>query len=341
MSNLFLGLVLVFIGSVLQGSWAVPQAYVKKWAWESSWIVYSVFSTIIINLLIAMIFVPNLFEIYQAASGSVLKIMGFGLIWGSGLVLFGLGLAAVGIALSYALMFGALLAVGAIVPMIVLHPNDILTTKGIIVILGVVISLIGIAFSGVAGMKKEKEQSAGSEAAEGGSKISMKMGILICVIAGSMISVVNIVFATSGELMNVAVSLGASAKYTGNLVWGVLFSTGGVVNALYCMYLMGKNKTAGSYGAEGSGKNWLLLIFSALIWIVSFNFFGQGATLMGDWGPIIGWSMFNIVPIATANVWGLFLGEWKGASKGTMKTMATALVFFLIAIIIFTYGVTI
>jgi len=107
------------------------------------------------------------------------------------------------------------------------------------------------------------------------------------------------------------------------------------------MYLMGKNKTAGSYSAEGSGKNWLLLIFSAIIWIVSFNFFGQGATLMGDWGPIIGWSMFNIIPIATANVWGLFLGEWKGASKGTMKTMATALVFFLIAILVFTYGVTI
>ncbi|MFC1764353.1 L-rhamnose/proton symporter RhaT [Planctomycetota bacterium] len=341
MNDLFLGFVLVFIGSVLQGSWAVPQAYVKKWAWESLWIVYSVLAMIVLNLIIAMIFVPNLFEIYQAASGSVFKIMGFGLVWGSGVVLFGLGLAAVGIALSYALMFGALLAVGAIVPMIILHPNDILTTKGLVVILGVLISLVGIAFSGIAGMKKEKDQSAGSEAAEGGSKISMKMGILICVLAGAMISVVNIAFATSGDLIGVAVDLGSSAKYTGNLVWGILFVTGGGVNALYCIYLMGKNKTAGSYRAAGSGKNWLLLICSAIIWIVSFNFFGQGATLMGNWGPIIGWSMFNIIPIATATVWGLFLGEWKGASKGTMKTMATALGFFLIAILVFTYSATI
>ena len=339
MSNLFLGFVLVFIGSVLQGSWAVPQAYVKKWAWENLWIVYCVFSMIIFNLIIAVIFVPNLFEIYQSASGNVLKIIGFGLIWGSGVVLF--GLAAVGIALSYALMFGALLAVGAIVPMILLHPDEILTTKGIIVILGVVVSLIGISLSGVAGMKKEREQAAGSEAAQSGSKISMKIGILICVIAGSMISVVNIVFATSSELINVAVSLGASAKYTGNIVWGVLFTTGGAVNALYCMYLMGKNKTAGNYSAEGSGKNWLLLVLSAFIWIVSFSFFGQGATLMGDWGPIIGWSMFSIIPIATANVWAIFLGEWQGVSRGTLKIMATALSFFFIAIVIFTYGITI
>ena len=340
MSNWFLGFVLVFIGSVLQGSWAVPQAYVKKWAWENLWSVFCVFTMIIFNLLIALMFVPNLFEIYQSAPGSVFKIIGFGLIWGSGTVLFGLGLAAVGIALSYALMFGALLAVGAIVPMIVLHPNEIITTKGIVVILGVVISLIGITFSGVAGMKKEREQTAGSDVAQSGSKISMKMGIIICVIAGSMISVVNIVFATSSALIDTAVSLGASAKYTGNIVWGVLFSTGGVVNALYCMYLMGKNKTAGNYRAKGSGKNWLLLVLSAIIWIVSFSFFGQGATLMGDWGPIIGWSMFNIIPIATANVWGIILGEWQGVSKGTMKIMATALVFFFIAIVIFTYGGT-
>jgi len=337
MSDMFLGIVFVIIGSVLQGSWAVPQSFVKKWAWESSWIVFCIFAMIIINLLIALIFVPNLFEIYQSASGSVLKIMVFGLIWGSGVVLFGLGLAAVGIALSYALMYGALLAVGAIVPMIVLHPTDILTTKGLIVILGVLISLVGIAFSGVAGMKKEKDQSAGSEAAEGGSKISMKMGILICVIAGAMISVVNIAFAMSDELVKVAVSLGSSENYRVYFVWGILFATGGVVNALYCMYLMGKNKTAGSYSTEGSGKNWLLLIFSAIIWIVSFNFFGRGASLMGKWGLSIGWSMFNIIPIATATAWGLFLGEWKSASKSTMKTLATALVFFLIAIVVFTY----
>ena len=125
MNDLLLGLVLVFIGSVLQGSWAIPMKYTKKWEWENMWMAYSIISMIVFNLLIALFFVPNLFEIYRAASSSVLKILGMGIVWGSGVVLFGLGLAAVGMALSYAIMYGALLAVGAIVPMIVLHPAGI------------------------------------------------------------------------------------------------------------------------------------------------------------------------------------------------------------------------
>ena len=340
MGNVFLGLALVFIGSVLQGSWAVPMKYTKKWEWENVWMAYCILSMIVFNLLIAMIFVPNLFEIYQASASSVLKILGFGVIWGSGVVLFGLGLAAVGMALSYALMYGALLAVGAIVPMILLHPAEILTAKGIVVILGVIISLIGIGISGVAGMKKEKDQKSDTQAGQAMSKISMKMGIIICILAGTLISVVNIAFATSSTLINVAVELGSSAKYTGNIVWGILFSTGGVVNMLYCLYLMGKNKSGVNYKATGSGKNWMLIIVMAFIWIISFNFYGQGAGKMGSWGPVIGWSMFNIIPIATANFWGMFLGEWKGVKRSTMNTMITALVVFLIAIVVFTYSGT-
>jgi len=340
MNDMFLGLVLVFIGSVLQGSWAVPMKYTKKWEWENMWMAYSILSMIVFNLLISMIFVPNLFEIYRAAVPSVLKIIGFGVVWGSGVVLFGLGLAAVGMALSYALMFGALLAVGAIVPMIVLHPAEILTEKGIVVILGVIISLIGIGIGGIAGMRKEKDQISDSQAEQGMSKISMKMGIIICIVAGTLISVVNIAFATSDTLINIAVTLGSSARYTGNIVWGILFSTGGVVNMLYCLYLMGKNKSGNNYKAPGTGKNWILIVVMAFIWIISFSFYGQGASKMGSWGPVIGWSMFTIIPIATANFWGMFLGEWKGVKRSTMNTMITALVVFLIAIVVFTYSGT-
>jgi L-rhamnose-H+ transport protein len=153
---------------------------------------------------------------------------------------------------------------------------------------------------------------------------------------------VNIAFATSGTLVESAKAFGFDPKYTGNLVWGVMFSTGGVVNALYCFYLLGKNKTFGNFTKSGSsGRNWLLVILMALIWIISFNFYGQGAVKMGKWGTVIGWSMFNIIPIATANFWAIGLGEWKGTKSETKKVMGIALALFLVAILIFTYGASI
>jgi L-rhamnose-H+ transport protein len=338
MSDLLVGFILVTIGSILQGSWAVPMGFTKKWQWENTWLIYSLLSMIAFNLIIGSFLVPNLFRIYSSAFPLVLPIIGFGIVWGSGVVLFGLGIAAVGLALSYALMYGALLAFGAIVPMLVVNPSDLVTPQGIVAMIGVLVSLVGIAYSGKAGMMKEIDQSGTGSDGAANAKISMKMGIAICIIAGALISVVNIVFATSGALVESAKTLGFDPKFTGNLVWGAMFSTGGVVNFFYCSYLLGKNKTGANFTTGDTGRNWLLVILMALIWIISFNFYGQGAVKMGKWGPVIGWSMFNIIPIATANFWAIGMGEWKGTKPATKKVMGIALVLFLAAIIIFTYG---
>ncbi len=336
MSDLTIGFILVFIGSVLQGSWAVPMGFTKKWQWENMWFIYSLLSMIILNLLIARMFVPDLFSIYAQSPAQVWGIIGLGVLWGSGVVLFGLGIAGAGLALSYALMFGALLAAGAIIPLLILSPGDIVTKPGLVAMLGVVISLIGIAYSGKAGIMKERDQHGSQSGEVTQKKMSMRTGIIICITGGILISVVNIAFAVFGPWASQV--LGENARYTGNLVWGILFSTGGVINSMYCVYLMGKNKNASNITTSGTGRNWWLVFVMAFIWIISFSFYGQGAIKMGQWGPVIGWSMFNIVPIATANVWAIVLGEWRGASAPTKKTMGIALFLFLVAIIIFTYG---
>jgi L-rhamnose-H+ transport protein len=339
MSDMLFGFILVFIGSFLQGSWAPFMGFTKKWEWENMWFVYSIFSMIAFNLIIALFFIPNLFQIFAIAPKHVLFIVLLGLSWGGGVVLFGLGIAGAGIALSNTMMFGALLAAGAIIPRLILNPASLVTTQGMVIMLGVLVSLIGIAFSGKAGMMKEKELHGDSadNTDSGPKKMSMRTGIMICVAAGVLISVVNIAFETAGSFVEVAMTLGFNPGFTGNLVWSILFTTGGTINVIYCIYLMGKNKNFGNLVASGTGMNYVWMLIMAFIWAVSFSFFGQGSLKMGAWGITIGWSMFNVIPIITANFWAAILGEWKGVSGATKKTMVSAIGIMLVAIVILTY----
>ena len=85
MSALFIGLAVVIAAALFQGSFAVPMAYARTWKWENSWMVFSVFGMIVLNLMFALISVPGLFGVYGAAStGDLILPLVFGVIWGIG-----------------------------------------------------------------------------------------------------------------------------------------------------------------------------------------------------------------------------------------------------------------
>jgi len=121
----------------------------------------------------------------------------------------------------------------------------------------------------------------------------------------------------------------------------VLFTSGGILNILYCAYLMGINKTADCYRAKGSPVNFILLLFMSLMWIGSFILYGVGATMMGTWGTVIGWAVYMVLSIAVANIWGIAQGEWKGVSRVTKMVMVRALVILFVAILVFAYSGTV
>jgi len=43
--------------------------------------------------------------------------------------------------------------------------------------------------------------------------------------------------------------------------------------------------------------------------------YGIGISLIGDLGPVIGWTLFMIMLILTAQLWGVLQGDWKGSRK--------------------------
>lgn len=341
MSTILLGLLIVILASVFQGSFAVPMSYARTWVWENSWMIFSVFGMMIFNFILAFLTVPQLLHVYGASTLSSLLIpIIFGVIWGIGAISFGLGVTAVGFALGYAIILGVVLGIGTFIPMAMLHPEEILTAKGILVLIGLLVALMGIGTSSYAGLKKEREQGKTAGEITKYSRYSVKTGIIICVVAGICSSAINIGFSISKPLIEIARSFGASETWAGNSIWLMLFTSGGILNILYCAYLMGINKTGRNFKAKGSFKNFLLLLLMSILWIGSFILYGAGATMMGSWGTIIGWSVYMVLSIAVANFWGIYQGEWKGTSHKTKMTMAKALGILLIAILVFAYSGT-
>ena len=84
------GLMLVFVGGMLNGSFAAPMKRLSAWRWENTWLVYAFTGLLILPWIVALATVPHLGGVLQQASGAVLtKVALFGFAWGIGAVLFG------------------------------------------------------------------------------------------------------------------------------------------------------------------------------------------------------------------------------------------------------------
>jgi L-rhamnose-H+ transport protein len=339
MNELMLGLLIVIAASVLQGCFMVPMSYVRGWRWENSWTVFCLLGMVVFNWVMARASIPSIFSIYQSAPLRVLVLPAvFGLCWGLGAIGFGLGIAAVGFALGYAVIMGLVLSFGAFIPMVILQSDQILTPKGLTVLVGLVVMIVGIVVFGRAGIRKEKEQGQKVGQITRLSKLPTKVGLLICVAGGILSCLTNVGFALSRDLIVLAQAHGAARQWSGNAVWAILFTSGAVANLIYCGYLFARNGTLRDYGKGGFVRNLLLMALVSLMWIGSFVVYGVGAGKMGKWGTVVGWSVFIALSITVANLWGFLQGEWVNTSSRTRRLMAVGLGILVVAIFIFAYG---
>ena len=62
-ANPLLGVILHMIGGLASASFYIPYGKVKKWSWETYWLVGGLFSWIIAPWILALIISPNLFNV--------------------------------------------------------------------------------------------------------------------------------------------------------------------------------------------------------------------------------------------------------------------------------------
>lgn len=115
--NTLIGLLIIAIGSFGQSSSYVPINKVKKWSWESFWLVQGIFAWLVFPLLGALLAVPSgstLPELWS--SGGALPAIIYGILWGVGGLTFGLSMRYLGVALGQSISLGTCAAFGTLFP---------------------------------------------------------------------------------------------------------------------------------------------------------------------------------------------------------------------------------
>ncbi|TXF87971.1 rhamnose/proton symporter RhaT [Neolewinella aurantiaca] len=322
--------ILVLIASVFQGSFGVGMKHMDPLKWEAWWLVHATVAMVIFPLTWALLVVPDLFGIIgQAPSGAILLGMFFGFLWGIGGIMFGKSIPFIGISLTYGIVMGVCSAVGSLIPFFSLEDATSLPAFPY-VMAGVMLMLIGVAITAYAGIQKDKLLN---QEVEGGAA-KLRTGLIIAFVSGVLSALLNVGFVSAQPVGEIAADAGVITRNTSLAVWVVVLLGAFVMNAGYALFLLFKNKSFSSFSVAGSGKAYTWSVVAGLLWFGALGVYGQGATLLGDIGPVIGWPILLGVSLIVSNVWAYFNKEWEGARRPFTILLGGLLVLIIATVVL-------
>jgi len=78
-------LFLASFAGILNGSFALPTKFIKKWNFENIWLQYSIWAFLILPWVVAYFISPNIFKVYEATHFHYIVFMAIGgLLFGIG-----------------------------------------------------------------------------------------------------------------------------------------------------------------------------------------------------------------------------------------------------------------
>jgi L-rhamnose-H+ transport protein len=329
-----LGLGIIFLSGLFNGAFPLPMKSTRDWKWENTWLAFSVAAVLVLPWLLAVSFVPNLGQVYRMASpGSIAYPATFGFLWGIAQVTFGLGIDAVGMAVAIAVVAGLGSLSGALVPLLVLHPEDLFRSRGILLLIALPVLLVGLFLYGKAGSLRARDSLTSNSKATV-TRRNFASGLAICVFTGIFTSTFNLGFAFSGDLSRLSITLGASDVTATYVVWAVVFTAGFFPNLIYCSYLLFRNHSWHLFLVKSALKNFVLSFAMAALWGLGVFGYGIGATVAGSYGTSIGFALFFASTIICSNVLGIWSGEWKATTLRTRQLLTAGLIVILLSIVL-------
>ena len=240
--NTLLGLLIIAVGSFCQSSSYVPIKKVKEWSWESFWLVQGIFAWLVFPLLGALLAVPagsSLGEVLSTDPSAAFKAAGYGVLWGVGGLTFGLSMRYLGVALGQSIALGTCAGFGTLFPAIFAGEN-LFAGKGLVLLLGVSITLAGIAVIGYAGSLRAQNMT-DEEKRAAVKDFALTKGLAVALLAGVMSACFNLGL-EAGRPLQVE---GGSALFR-TLPATLMVTLGGfVTNAAYCLWQNARNRTFG------------------------------------------------------------------------------------------------
>jgi L-rhamnose-H+ transport protein len=354
MGNPFLGVFFHWLGGLASGSFYVPYKGVKKWSWETYWLVGGFFSWIICPWMLAMLLTNDVWGVLKQQNGSTLWwTCFFGAMWGFGGLTFGLTMRYLGMSLGMGVALGYCAAFGTLMPPIFKQfmpaiPVDSTiieiarTTAGQITLAGVAICLLGIGIAALAGFTKEREMPE-EQKKKVIKEFNFKKGILVATFSGIMSACFAFALTAGNPIGDASLAAGTNKIWTGLPKLIVVLLGGFTTNFIWCALLNLKNRTGYQYfsshirpeHAPVPGADMVMppdykvpvltnYLFSALAgtcWYFQFFFYTMGETQMGKF-RFASWTLHMASIIIFSTMWGWIFHEWKGSSRKAHRLIA-------------------
>ena len=251
--NPLLGVIYHWLGGLASGSFYVPFRGVKRWSWETSWIVAGVFSWLIAPWFFATLNAKDVVGTLSETPGDVLfHCYFFGAMWGLGGLTFGLTMRYLGMSLGMAVALGYCTVFGTLIPPIYKgeFATKLLNTQnGQWVLAGLAVCVIGIVVTALAGKAKEGEMTT-EQKRDTVKEFSFKKGIMVATFSGIMSACFSFGLSAGEKIGVISKAHGTAEIWTGLPVLIVVLLGGFTTNFIWCMLLNIRNGTGYEYLAS-------------------------------------------------------------------------------------------
>ena len=350
--NPVLGVFFHWLGGLAAASFYVPYRNVKRWSWETYWLIGGIFSWILVPWTLGLLMTRDLAAVLRETSAVHLFWPFFyGVLWGFGGLTFGLTMRYLGMSLGMAVALGYCAAFGTLMPPLFsgeFFTKVLGTQSGIVILVGVAACLVGIGFAGAAGVSKEGEMSEEQKLAVI-REFRLRKGLLVATFCGVMSACFSYGLASGDPIRQATLRHGTSPLWQGLPVLVVVLLGGFLTNFVWCVLLNYRNKTGAEYFNAVSRNhhqeavpapmipNYLFCALAGSIWYFQFFFYTMGETQMGAY-KFSSWTLHMASIIIFSSLWGIGLHEWRGAGLRTKGLLALSLALLVASTMIVGYG---
>jgi L-rhamnose-H+ transport protein len=322
--SVWIGLGLTLLAGLGSGNCMLPLKFARKWRWENLWLIFTLVSLGAIPWLLALFFVPRLGSVYASVGvGQMTLPFLLGAGWGIAQILFGLSIERLGLALGYAIIIGLGSLGGTLVPLVFNNRGVFITPRGALILVGLAVMVAGIAVSARAGSRREQ----GIHRTEGSG---YARALALAILCGLMAPMINYAFAFGQAIANRAVHLGSSPVQAAYAVWPIALAGGLLPNLFYSVFRLFRNGTWGLF-REAPVRDGSLAVSMGVLWMGAVAVYGVASVYLGELGTSVGWGLFQIFMIITANCGGLLAGEWRSVPAAPRNQLYAGLALLIAA----------
>jgi L-rhamnose-H+ transport protein len=341
--SVFIGLGLTLLSGTMMTCAIVPMKFARRWKWENIWVLYIGFGQVVFPLLLIWLTAPKAWAVFASAKPSALAAAAvFGLGWGIGNVLSGIGYTMLGVGLGLTIILGLTASLGSLIPLAVLYPDRLARPAALALYSGVVVMVVGLILCYHAGNlrqahRSQKETSGGADLQSFG-KGDLRTGVMICAASGILSSMLNLAFIFGDDIRVTGLRLGMSGIAAVNTLWLPIFLFGFAPTLIYCIYLFVRNDSWRAFVQPATGSNWFIGMLMGLLFVTGLSLYGIGSLRLGTMGPVLGFPVYTSAMVLSANTAGFLTGEWRGSPRAAYVYELLGILFLIGSIVVIAAG---